>query len=236
MELTPVTAFGLVVALVGFESLHRLQERFGRTDGTLADHAWKWVVPALVVLVVVAEGKSFASIGWHVESAWTLLWQVGVGLAAMLGSNLFLAPLWARVGDGGESLAEGIGSFASLSVTERLFVAATAGVTEEIPYHGYAVERIAALTGSLPLAGVVSFLAFTLGHLGETWDRQAVLRIAQPALVTTLLYLWFRSLPALIAIHALNDAIGLLVADRYVLDDEADEEETASVVRWLDGE
>lgn len=236
VELTPVTAVGLVVALVGFELLHRLRKRFGWTGGTLSDHAWKWVIPVLVVLVVLAEGKSFDSIGWHVESTLLLVWQTAVGLAVMLGSNLLLAPLWARVGDGGESLAKGIGSFASLSMPERLFVAATAGVTEEIPYHGYAVERLAALTGSLPFAGIISFLAFTLGHLGETWDRQAVLRIAQPALVTTLLYLWFRSLPALIAIHALNDAVGLLVADRYAPAEEEEEEETPHVVRWLEGE
>lgn len=234
MELTPVTAVGLVVALVGFESLHRLRERFGWTGGTLSDHVWKWVVPAIILLVVAAEGATPASIGWRVESTALLVWQVGVGLAAMLGTNLLLAPLWARIGDGGESLAEGIGSFAALSVPERLFVAATAGVTEEIPYHGYAVERLAALTGSVPFAGVVAFFAFTLGHLGDTWDRQAVLRIAQPALVTTLLYLWFRSLPALIAIHALNDAVGLLVADRYAPDPDEEEEETPSVVRWLE--
>ncbi|MUV57532.1 CPBP family intramembrane glutamic endopeptidase [Halogeometricum sp. CBA1124] len=237
MELTPVTAVGLVVALVGFELLHRLRERFDLSGGTLAEHAWKWVVPAVIVLVVAAEGKTFASIGWRVGSPWLFVWQVSSGLAVMLGTNLLLAPLWSRVGDGGESLARGIGSFASLSLSERLFVAVTAGVTEEIPYHGYAVERITALTGSLPLAGVVSFVAFTLGHLGETWDRQAVLRIAQPALVTTLLYLWFRSLPALIAIHALNDAVGLVVADRYApIEEEDDDEETPSVVRWLEGE
>lgn len=236
MELTPVTALGLVVALGGFELLHRFRARFGWTGGTMADHAWKWVVPALVLLVVAAEGETLASIGWHVESNVRFVWEVALGFAAMVGTNLLLAPLWSRVGDGGESLAEGIGSFASLSIPERLFVAATAGVTEEIPYHGYAVERVAALTGSVPLAGVVSFLAFTLGHLGETWDRQAVLRIAQPALVTTLLYLWFRSLPVLIVVHAANDAVGLLVADRYAPDSEDDEEETPSGVRWLEGE
>ncbi|SFR32856.1 CPBP family glutamic-type intramembrane protease [Halogeometricum limi] len=233
MELTPVIAVGLVVALVGFELLHRVRERFGWTGGPMADHAWKWVVPAFVLLVVAAEGRTLASIGWRVESTLLLVWQVAVGLAAMLGTNMLLAPLWSRVGDGGQSLAEGIGSFASLSVSERLFVAVTAGVTEEIPYHGYAVERLAALTGSVPLAGVVSFAAFTLGHLGETWDRQAVLRIAQPALVTTLLYLWFRSLPALIAIHALNDAFGLLVADRYA-PEPTEESESSAATSWLD--
>jgi len=232
VDLTPVTAVGLVVALVGFELL----DRFRRAAATFSDpagdsppgdrpratalreHLWKWVVPAVLLAVVAVEGGTLASIGWRVDSHERLVSQVAVGLAAMIGVNVATAPLWSRVGDGGESLASGIGSFAALSVPERLFVALTAGATEETAFHGYALERLLALTGSPPLAGGVAFLAFTLGHVGDTWDRDAVIRIAQPALVTTLLYLWFRSLPALIAIHAVNDAVGLLLAERYAGD------------------
>jgi hypothetical protein len=209
------TLVGLVVALGGFELLDRARTALGWTGGgDLRDHLWKWAVPVALLVVVVAEGETLASVGWRVESVPRFFGDVAVGLGVMLGANVFTAPVWARVGDGGESLAEGIRTFASLSVSERLLVAFTAGATEEFAFHGYAVERLLALTGSVPLAGGVSFLAFTLGHLGETWDRQAVLRIAQPALVTTLLYLWFRSLPVLIAVHAANDAVGLLAADR----------------------
>ncbi|MFA1609772.1 CPBP family glutamic-type intramembrane protease [Halobellus rubicundus] len=229
MALTPVTAVGLVVALVGFELLDRLRRATARAAGSAADpaardrpratalreHLWKWAVPATLLAVVALEGNTLASIGWRIGSPEQLVSQVAVGLAAMVGVNIATAPLWAKVGDGGESLAAGLGSFAALSVPERLFVAFTAGATEETAFHGYALERLLALTGSPPLAGGISFLAFTLGHVGDTWDRDAVIRIAQPALVTTLLYLWFRSLPALIAIHALNDAVGLLLAERY---------------------
>lgn len=229
MDLTPVTAVGLVVALVGFELLDRLRRAVtalsdpagdastrDRPRATaLREHLWKWTIPAVLLGVVALEGETLASIGWRVASPEQLVSQITVGLAAMLGVNIATAPLWATVGDGGESLAAGLGAFAALSVPERLFVAITAGATEETAFHGYALERLLALTGSPPLAGGVSFLAFTLGHAGDTWDRDAVIRIAQPALVTTLLYLWFRSLPALIAIHALNDAVGLLLAERY---------------------
>ncbi|RLM56779.1 CPBP family intramembrane metalloprotease [Halobellus sp. Atlit-31R] len=262
MELTPATAIGLAVALVGFEALDRVRYTFaarrGRhaepddaaPDGSrseprgpvpplatdLREHVWKWSVPALLVVVVAVEGNSLASIGWRIDSVERLVFQVGVGLAAMIGSNILFAPLWARVGDGGESLAAGLGSFASLSVPERLFVAFTAGATEETAFHGYALERLLALTGNLPLSGGVAFVAFTLGHTGETWDRDAVARIAQPALMTTLLYLWFRSLPALIAIHALNDAVGLLLADRFAAPtDDAPPSESATVETTADG-
>jgi membrane protease YdiL (CAAX protease family) len=239
MGLSPVTLVGLVVALAGFELVDRLRDAMGWTGGdALRDHLWKWVVAGAIVVVVLAEGASPASVGWRVASGGALTWQVATGLGVMLGANVVLAPVWARVGDGGQSLAEGIGSFASLSMPERLFVAFTAGTTEELTFHGYALERIAALTGNPALAGAVSFAAFTLGHLGETWDRHAVLRIAQPALLTTLLYLWFRSLPVLILVHAINDAVGLLVADRYAPADPAESsgqsDGAGDAVGWLD--
>jgi len=230
VQLTPVTALGLVIALAGFTLLDRARRARGESAAAagadrssdlrdhatdLREHAWKWAIPAILLVVVVAEGNSLASIGWRIDAPGRLLRQVGVGVVVLSGLNLLTAPLWARVGDGGESLAAGISSFSSLSHSERLFVAFTAGATEETAFHGYALERLLALTGSVPFAGGVAFLAFTLGHVGDTWDRHAVLRIAQPALVTTLLYLWFRSLPALIAIHALNDAVGLLLAKRF---------------------
>ena len=255
MELTPLTAVGLVVALAGFRLLDRARRAVGErragpsqpaergrpaaTD--LREHAWKWAIPACLLLVVAVEGRSLASIGWRIGSPATALRQVGLGLVALVGLNVLSAPLWARVGDRGESLAAGVGAFATLSVPERLFIAVTAGATEETAFHGYTIERLLALTGSLPLAGGVGFAAFALGHLGDTWDRHAVARIAQPALVTTLLYLQFRSLPVLIAIHALHDAGVLLFADRFAPqsgngDGSDPEEEASAAVRWLGGE
>ena len=256
MELTPFTAVGLVVALVGFRLLDRGRRaiRDRRPDASrsaertrpaatdLREHAWKWAIPVCLLLLLAAEGRSLASIGWRIESPAVALRQVGVGVAALAGLNVLSAPLWARLGDRGDSLATGLGAFAALSVPERLFVAVTAGATEETAFHGYAIERLLALTGSVPLAGGVGFAAFAVGHLGDTWDRHAVARIAQLALVTTLLYLQFRSLPVLIAIHALHDAAVLLLADRFAgrsSDGDGDscpDGEASAAVRWLDGE
>jgi hypothetical protein len=256
VSLTPITAVGLVVALAGFRLLDRMRRVIDRRRDTASDppgrgrsatasvreHAWKWVIPACLFILLLVEGAPLASIGWRVSSPATFLRQVGAGLIALFGVNVLSIPVWARVGDQGESLAAGLGAFASLSVSERLFVAVTAGATEETAFHGYAIERLLALTGSIPLAGGVSFAAFTLGHLGGAWDRHAVVRIAQPALVTTLLYLQFRSLPVLIAVHTLHDAVALLFAGRFAPQDGGDggsDPETgtdATAVRWLGGE
>ena len=254
MSLTPTTAVGLVVALAGFRLLDLTRRAVGRRRNTterpdrvrsapvdLREHAWKWAVPACLLGLLLVEGAPLESIGWRVGSPTAFLSQVGVGLVTLFGVNLLSIPLWARIGDRGESLAAGLGTFASLSVPERVFVAATAGATEETAFHGYAIERLLALTGSLPLAGGVSFVAFTLGHLGGAWDRNAVARIAQPALVATLLYLQFRSLPVLIAIHTLHDAVALGLAGRVAARGGGDGgsqpvESDATAVRWLGGE
>lgn len=249
MALTPLTAVGLAVALVGFRLLDRARRAVrsrragppqsaprGPAATDLREHAWKWAVPGCLLLLVAAEGQSLASIGWRVASPIVALQQVCLGLVALFGVNVLTAPLWARVGDRGESLAAGVGAFATLSVPERLFVAVTAGATEETAFHGYAIERLLALTGSAPLAGAVGFAAFTVGHLDDTWDRHAVARIAQPALVTTMLYLQFRSLPVLIAIHALHDAAILLLAERFAARSgggDGPDDDTPAAVRWL---
>ena len=246
MELTPLTAVGFAVALGGFRLLDRARGaarswRAGRSRSgerspaptDVREHAWKWAIPACLLVVVAVEGGSLASVGWRIESPAAALRQVATGLATLIGLNVLSAPLWARIGDRGESLAAGLGAFAALSIPERLFVAVTAGATEETAFHGYTVERLLALTGSVPLAGGVGFAAFALGHLGDTWDRNAVARIAQPALVTTLLYLQFRSLPVLIAIHALHDAAVLLLAERFASEGGDGGSDPEAALGWL---
>ncbi|HKL29209.1 MAG TPA: CPBP family intramembrane glutamic endopeptidase [Natrialbaceae archaeon] len=210
----PLTIVGLVIALGGFEARSRLMESLDRPDDGLEPHRWKWLVPAAVVgYVLLVEGQGLASIGWRVGGPVPFVgWVIG-GLVVMLGANVVLQPLWARLGTG-EDLAAGVAEFADFSISERLFVAGTAGVTEEIPYRGYTIERVATLTGSPLLGAAISLVAFLAAHVGDTWSREAALQMAQPTVILLALYLWTRSLPVVILVHAANDAVGLLFADR----------------------
>lgn len=216
-----LTVAGLVVAFGAFEAVSQLQDALDRPSDGLEPHLWKWLVPAVVAgYVLFVEGRTLASIGWQFGGTVEFGYHVAVGLAVMLVSNALAAPVRERL-DGGEDMVDGFAEFTDYSTVGRLFVASTAGVTEEVPYRGYAIERGAALTGSPLLAAAVSTVAFLPAHVGDTWTASAAVQMLQPAAVLVGLYLWTHSLPVVIVVHALNDAIGLLLAERVV--DSADQ-------------
>lgn len=212
---TAVTAVGLAVAFGGDRALKAGRERLGWTtdsDGLLAHYSkWTWLA-LLLGFVVLVEGKPLSSVGFRPVDPTHFVVASLAGTLVLLASSAAAEPLFDALGlDGVE---EGIAQYADYSTGERLFVALTAGVTEEVVIHGYVIERLLTLTGSPVLAGGVSFAGFTLLHVSR-WNRDAVVRIALPALLTTLMYLYFRSVWILMAIHALNDAVGLLLAERF---------------------
>lgn len=216
------TFVGLALALGGFEAEGRLHDAL---DLDLPDegpwsHVWKWV-PALSLIGFVrfVEDEPLSSIGWRSLSPKRFIAETAAGLTVILGANVVTSPVFERIGDGNTGVEEGLGSFATFSIPERLFIAFTAGATEEVLFRGYATERLLSLTDSRLLASTVPTAVLTWGHLGETWDRSAILRMAQPGVLTSVLYLRFRNLPVIVAVHTLNDAVGLLLADRYATDD-----------------
>ena len=206
-------AVGLALSLFGFGLLRPLSQQFEETD--IRRPVLKWLPAALVAgYVKLVEGRDAASVGLHWDGPRTFLRRVAVGLAVMLGANVVVQPLLDRIDDGGEFAAD-VSAFTELSYGERLFAALTAGVTEELLFRGYAFERLAEWSDSDGVAAAVSTAVFVLLHRGETWSWQSVLRISQPAAITTALYARWRDLLALMTVHALNDAIGLLLVERF---------------------
>lgn len=207
---------GLCLCFLGFEGMSRLLDAVG-AESDRATHLGKWVVLlALVAWVLGVEQRTLASIGWRlagtpVESVW---WALGTTVA-LLAANVVFEPLWARL-PGERAMETGLAEFAGLSVGEKVFVSVTAGVTEEPPFRGYPIERIGELTGFPVLGAVVGGVAFLAGHVGEVWSPAAAARMAQPTIILTAVYLATGSLPVVMAAHALNDTVGLLLAERYV--------------------
>lgn len=222
---------GLAVALCGLAAVGLLADRYLaepadlRADLLVSD-ANKWAVFALLCgYVLVVEERPLSSMSGRALDPLAFVAVVGGGVFVLFAANAVTTPVFDRLGVGG--LDEGLAGLGSLSVRHRLFVAGTAGITEEVLFHGYAIERLLELTGSPLLAGGVSFAAFTASH-AVGWERGAVARIAVPALLTTVMYLLVRDVVALVCIHALNDAVGLLLVGSVENTGDADGPDTAA--------
>jgi membrane protease YdiL (CAAX protease family) len=85
----------------------------------------------------------------------------------------------------------------------------TAGFVEEVLYRGYAIERVAYLTGSHWIGGAFSIAVFALVHL-PFWGAGILFSSAFAGTVFTLLYVWLRNLWPCIIAHTLLDAIALI--------------------------
>lgn len=177
------------------------------------------VVSAGLVLayVLLVEGRSLASIGVHPVPPLAFAGFVAGGLAATLAASAVADAVAGRVGldNSGEALAE----LGRLSTAQRLRIALVAGITEEVLFRGYLVERLVELLGSPLLAGGVSLVAFVVAHYGF-WDAEESVGIAAVTAALVALYLWTRSLPVVVAVHVLHDSIGLLLAGRLGGDEE----------------
>lgn len=87
----------------------------------------------------------------------------------------------------------------------------TAVITEELFYRGYLIERLAAVTGRLWIAGLVSFAAFVVGHIDDVGLANALTGTTLGSAAFTILYVWRRNLPACVVLHLLANSPILLL-------------------------
>lgn len=217
-----LTVGGLLLAFLGPHALPTLLSRLGvgdvleraGADDVLVSDCYKWLAAAaLLCWVRFVEGHPLGSVSGPRLEPLVLAGVVVAGVAVMFAVSAAIPVLADRLGLGG---VEGtIGRLSERSTAALLFTALTAGAVEELLYRGYAIERLAEVTGSSLLAGGISIVAFGAVHYGEYWGRDQTLQITVSGAVLVGLYLVTRSLPALILIHAIHDALGMLLTKRY---------------------
>ena len=108
------------------------------------------------------------------------------------------------------STAGGITRLAELPLGLHLPMVFTAGITEEILFRGYPIERLNTLTGSLGLSAALAYVVFVLLHI-PFWGLGPGIQIGVWSLLVTGLYVWRRNLPACMLMHILNDAFAFLL-------------------------
>ena len=104
----------------------------------------------------------------------------------------------------------GVSKLREIPINVLLFGALSAGVIEELLYRGYALERLAELTGyRVWLGALLSLLSFALAH-GLFWGLGSVFFTFIAGFFLTLLYVWKRDLEMNMLAHTLTAIVQLL--------------------------
>jgi len=153
---------------------------------------------AVVLLTLWAEKRPLSSIGW--ESPTVKLTLIGVGLGVLLSLTVpALSVLSGMMIPSDE--AGSIESAVQISGFIMLAGVITAGITEEILYRGYAMERLLDWTGSKWISSIISLVFFTVLHISG-WNMAHIVGVVIPLGAAMIaLYWWKRNLILVIIVH-----------------------------------
>ena len=168
----------------------------------------KWGLVLLLILIVLFwEGRNLDSMGFRKPSWGDLIYGF---LGFVVGVILFVITSYLLVLFGLKTTSPGILRIAEIPFSIRVLMVLTAGITEEILFRGYPIERLYELTGNMYIAAFLPWLAFTLLHV-YFWGVGGAIQIGVWSIVITLLYIWRRSILACMTMHILNDAYAFLL-------------------------
>jgi uncharacterized protein len=165
---------------------------------------------AAIVFVIVRRGEQLpiASIGARRPTWQSAVSAAGVVVVAWYGLPLLTAPLMNALDVG--DFQPGLHAIAGQPVWWRVCVALSSGVVEELLYRGYAVERLATLTGRLSWGGAIATVAFGMAHV-PFWGPGPALAADLPfGAIMVAFYVWRRDLFANAAAHTTLLLIGML--------------------------
>jgi len=196
------TALGLLLAMFGTSFILETLRASDLPTYLVREGMIFLLLGALLLLIRYGEELPFSSIGWHTDrlgnaALWGLLGAVAtvaaIALCVLFAQSMhwqvgeqhapkFHPPLWAE--------------------TIRIF---RAGITEEAFRNGYALERLLSITGRRSVALIITLVPFALFHFPQ--GPAGILIAAAAGLVLSLIYLWRRSLPAVMLAHFSVDFI-----------------------------
>lgn len=198
------TLFGLLIALFGLPAIVAIYnwQVANPTDATIAVR--EIIILALTAfllwIVVSRERLPLSSIGLSFERPGRSLAR---GMALLVVIFAVLLAILAAYGALGIKYGEGAKIAPSLWVA--LLTVFRAGVSEEVFYRGFALERLQALTGSKWLTATVVILFFAGFHYRQ--GLAGVFIALVTGAILTGFYLWKRDLLAAIIAHFLVDFI-----------------------------
>lgn len=201
---------GLVLALglpeLGLSRLLFADSPIGARIGR--ELTWIAFGALMLVWVVKVERLPLSSIGLRRPTRGTIGWGLAATVALMATVMLTLAVVAPMLG-----LRQNMAATAcvvQVPLWLLLLTPVVAGVTEEIIYRGYAIERLARLTGRRWLGGVLAGAAFLAVHW--SWGGLQMIVVAFATVILVGLYQWRRDLACCMVAHVLTDLIGFALA------------------------
>jgi tetratricopeptide (TPR) repeat protein len=160
---------------------------------------------AIIALVVRGERRSLRSIG--IKPAHFS--DLALGIAAFLLAELSMSACESLLPNFRFAAA---GRFALFTRWPMWLVVAAAlvnGIFEELGAHGFAIERLSEVTGSLFVGALIAFALDVAIHV-PYWGWRHTTILAPGLAVFAALYVWRRSLAPCIVAHILSDALPIL--------------------------
>lgn len=212
-EIWTVTVFGLVIAMLGPIFVAIASERSVQPPNRLgpllfAQAGLVAIVAVILSLVFFWEHSSASSIGLKSLTLQSFAWGLALAAFFMFVFSPVAYSALRRFSLGG--LDKGLLRLQGLPVWYLVLAVIIGGVAEEILYRGYAVERIATLTGSLWLAGAIPVVVFAVAHV-PMWGWGPALATLVSGAILTVFYLWQRDLAACIVAHVVTDFAGIVI-------------------------
>ena len=215
-KVKPITWVGIFLSLFGMflaagvTKLPLLDKVLSDQNLSLVGLALVWVLTVILLgIVKFGEKRPFNSIGFKLITFKEVLLAVGIGIVLSLAVPV-LTLLISQIIPAGEG---GIDDVASATPWWLLlFSVLTAGITEEILFRGYLIERLGELSSKKILIVFVSVVAFVIPHM-LSWNLAHVLGVVLPlGLILTLIYLRKRNLVFNIIIHIVIDLPLVVIA------------------------
>jgi uncharacterized protein len=168
------------------------------------------IVIAVLLFVTLAEKRPLSSIGIKVPTWSTLFWAVIAAVVLVKGISPFSMLIVSKLGL--PLFGKGLQTIVVLPVWFRLLaIVITGGIFEEVIYRGFAIERLAELTGSSALGAILALSAFAWMHY-PLWGLGPVITFYISGGFLTALYLWKRDLCLIMLCHMIVDCVGLILA------------------------
>jgi len=208
MKRTVITLIGLVVALgFAFLPVSEWEHEFAGVAHLVGYEAIWWVATAFVLgWVVFVERRPLTSIGFHRVRRGDVFAALAVAIAMVAGLAAIYYVVFPLIHFTEQSK---MNQLLATPAWWRVISVVRAGVSEEVMFRGYGIERLDEVMRNRILAAVISGVLFAAAHMGP-WGWGHVLLAGFGAVMLTVLYFWRGNLWANILAHTIVDGVGVL--------------------------